>query len=266
MQTQRLSWWRIAAAIPLSVVGLGSIVASNEGGGFTPPPVVANVSAAGIWRGALTSSVTQSAIAVTAVIAEAGTARFILDNGSQLVGSVTTDADQLTGSLTGITDLGLRWPDNTTVADFTIDGTVAARATITGTYGGGGDMGTLTLSFDSVYDRDSSLAALVGQWERLDALQNPTATFSFDAQGAIEGSDADGCIYSGTVTVPDPTVNVYAVALTVASCVASGVNINGRYDGTGVLTDETSGSSQSDVFILAANSNQYVITMRLSRI
>lgn len=266
MHRHIFSRWRMAAAIPLTVAGIGSIVATNDGGGFAPLPVVVSMSPAGVWRGTLTSDVTMSAVAVTAVITESGTARLILDNGSQLVGSVTTDSDHLTGDLTGITELGLQWPNNTTVASFSMDGTVAERDTITGTYAGAGDMGTLTLSFDSVYDRASSLAVLAGQWARLDALQNYTATFSFDGQGAIDGSDADGCIYSGAVTVADMSVDVYTVALTVENCPASGVNLNGQYAGGGVLTDETPGSNQNDVFVLGVSNDQFVITMRLNRI
>ena len=266
MRPSRLSYWRIAAVIPLAVVGLGSIIATSQGGGLSAPPVVNNLDPSGVWQGTLTSDVTMNAVAVTAVITASGSARLILADGSQLSGSVVTNGDQVSGNLTGITELGLQWQDNTTVSSFTINGTVAQRSAITGTYTGAGDSGTLTLTFDSVYDRTSSLATLAGQWERLDALQNITATISFDAQGAIDGSDADGCIYSGTVSVSDSSVDVYTVSLTVANCVVSGLDLDGQYTGTGVLSDQTAGSNQNDAFLLAVSDNRFVITMRLNRI
>jgi hypothetical protein len=267
MSRQSASWWRIAGVLPLAAIGMGSIVATNDGNNaFAPTPVVTDESPAGIWQGTLTSDVTMSSVMVTAVIDESGAARLLLADGSQLAGSVATDGDHLTGDLTGITQLGSRWRDGTTVGSFTIDGTAAARATISGTYAGAGDTGRLTLSFDSVYDRASSFAALRGQWALLDAMQNYAATFSIDAQGTIQGSDGYGCIYSGSVTATDPTVNVYAVSLTVANCVISSVNFNGDYSGTGVLTDDAAGTGQNDVFVFGVDNGRLVVTMSLNRI
>jgi hypothetical protein len=58
-------------------------------------------------------------------------------------------------------------------------------------------------------------------------------TMAIDAHGLISGSDSKGCIFDGTVTVPDPPHNMYGIDAHVSSC---GTH-DGQYSGAGALLD-----------------------------
>jgi hypothetical protein len=66
----------------------------------------------------------------------------------------------------------------------------------------------------------SSLDELVGGWS---SVTGP-AGMDILADGTIDGGDIAGCIYSGSFSVEDPSVNVYDMNLVVADC--------GEFDGS----------------------------------
>jgi hypothetical protein len=258
----------VVAAVAACDSGGGGGGVPGNGGGSAPPLFrgISQESPEGIWEGTLTSTVTSEIFGILGVITESGETRLITDDGSQLFGTVSGSGSAVSGVLTGVTALGFAWLDASVVSNFSISGTVAERSTFSGSYSGGGDSGTFSLAYNPIYERASSLADIEGMWVALDSLLNTEATFTVDANGAINGNDIDGCIYSGLVSIVDPQFNAYGLTVSVANCMGGSVLLNGSFDGLGILSDEVSGSGQNDVLTAGISGPDLVITLQLSKI
>ena len=119
---------------------------------------------------------------------------------------------------------------------YSLDGSPFDHATITGTLIAGqiesqfvtekaGDTGVLTLSYNPIYEENSSLDKVQGAWEFIDR-DNLQINWQID-QGVIQGNDSDNCEYSGEVALIDPEFNAYAIRLDIASC----SSVDGEYAG-----------------------------------
>ena len=259
-----LRYWLFATSVVV-VAACGGSGSGLVGGDPIIGPIV-DESPGGIWVGTTVSDVTPELLVTLGVITETGEARFINENGTQIFGTVSTAGSVLSGDLTGVTALGFVWPDATAVATITVEGLVEERMSLSGDYSGGGDMGSFSLEFDPIYDRDSSLANVEGTWVQLDGLLNIFATFVIDADGTVNGTDITGCVYSGAVSIIDSEFNVYDVAVDVANCTGVDAIFNGSYNGVGVLSDDVPGSEASDVFTVGVNSESIVITNVLDKL
>ena len=58
-------------------------------------------------------------------------------------------------------------------------------------------------------------------------------TMTISSNGQMTGQDSRGCVFSGTVTVPDSAHNFYHLEAAVSSCGA----LDGAYAGMGTLVD-----------------------------
>ncbi len=98
--------------------------------------------------------------------------------------------------------------------------------------------GTINLTFDApVYNKTSGLDIIAGTWTGPFALFT-VATLMVNADGTFNGSeDSQGCLFNGTITVPDPTFNVYEVSLdSTASCTSLPI---GNYTGLAWIEGDT---------------------------
>src|SRR2546422_500142 len=68
------------------------------------------------------------------------------------------------GSFTGFAPLGFVFPNGSSSATFSISGTVQSKLSLSGNYSGGGENGTFSLSYNTLYERPSSLAIISGIW------------------------------------------------------------------------------------------------------
>jgi len=214
----------------------------------------------------MTSQVLARAVGVLGVVTETGEIRLITAEDAQLFGNLAVTGPRVSAALTAIKFTGSTWPDNSSVGTISINGSVAARATLSGSYTGAGDRGTFSLNFDAIYDRDSALANTAGTWVVYDAFLNILATLVIDANGTINGSDVDGCIYAGSVSIIDSRYNIYDLALTVANCPPPVAISNGVYDGVGVLADEISGSGDNDRFTIGVSNSLAVVSLTLIKL
>ena len=154
----------------ISTVLLAFVLAACGGGGGggslapTPPPV-SNASPGGIWSG--TDS---DGGEVAALVTETGRFHFIDEFLSQGAGILSvSNGNNVAGDFQFVPDLGFTFEDGTTLADCTLSGTVAERQTLTVTVNctttdGLQSQVTSTLSYEAIYDRDSSLAAIAGMY------------------------------------------------------------------------------------------------------
>ena len=113
------------------------------------------------------------------------------------------------------------------------------------------EMGTdtqSTLRYQSaLYNRTASLSKVAGVYMFNNGPY--TATISINSNGQLTGSDADGCVLNGTVSVPKSSHNDYHVTANVESCPSSGA-----YAGEALLDDSSNGG-QDNVLLLAIRSS-----------
>ena len=88
----------------------------------------------------------------------------------------------------------------------------------------------ISLQYDDVYDRASSLSLWEGNWEVIEEGVS-TATLTVDSGGAFFGQDADGCTATGNLSIIDPDRNLYALELDVGAC----ADEDGHYSGFAYL-------------------------------
>lgn len=110
----------------------------------------------------------------------------------------------------------------------TVTGTIVPRASITGTATFICGVSTVTAgiswTFNSLYYLPSSLATISGTYEDL-----PTGTvFTINTDGTVFAQDATtGCVINGTVSIINPSFNVYGIEVSYANCTGSLTTLNG---------------------------------------
>jgi hypothetical protein len=208
----------VAAALLLTSCGGGS----GYGGGGSNPQ---NASPGGLWSGADTDSPLQ----VTGIIDESGNMRFIRADGIQYVGIAMTSGNSISASFDAYTPFGTTFSDGSTHETGTLSGTIDARVSITAstqsmTDKGTVAKGTLTLSFNPLYDQASSFAAIAGNYTEAGS----GTVVSIDANGVIFSQDAStGCVVNGNATIIAASYDAYAVRATYASCTGAEAVLNG---------------------------------------
>jgi hypothetical protein len=153
------------------LVAVVVLTACGGGGGGSTPAPISNASPGGIWQG--TDSIT--GLSIYGIITESGEFRFLRADGSQYFGTVTTSGNNISGSFGGILPAGSFYADGSNHGTGTISGTIEARQTISATIGfttagGTSSSGTISLTFNPLYDSGSSLATVAGDY--LDSVNN----------------------------------------------------------------------------------------------
>jgi len=217
---------------------LGLTLLSCGGGsdvGSTPsasPPV--SESAVGLWNGMITSDVTHQTQPVQGIVTANNEMRLIGSEGAQLEGSIVVNGNALAGTLTGYAPWGNTWPDKGVIAIVTLRGAVSTKASLSGTYSGGGDSGTFILSYDSASENHPDLSLLAITWKHNSpALGTIFVTIRDD--GTMAGIASVGCTLAGNISVIDTTFNAYHVTLSLTSC----GSLNGDYGGLATLMNSS---------------------------
>ncbi len=225
--------------IALLVACCGLVGSCGGDGGGSAPIAPTNESPGGIWDG--TDS--QTGLAVRGLVTESGQFHFIRADGSQYVGTVTTSGLSGSGSFDGFAALGTTFQDGSTHGTGTLAGTIYQRSTFTATTQFTTDAGhsysdTLSMAFNALYNRPSSLATFAGNYTE----SGSGTVFSVDANGILFAQDAaSGCVLNGTVSIIDPRYNAYGVSITFASCTGQYLVLNGlQLTGIGTLDNTVS--------------------------
>lgn len=152
-------------------------------------------------------------------------------------GTVSVAVDQVSGMGWLYAAPGESFADGSTIAALTISaGTVAENTSLDLTVDGTGVSIDFTTTFDPVFDRGSDPATVAASWLNFDIFGD-ASTFDVDAMGAISGTSAATCMLMGQVSVNNPTVNAYDVAITVTDGGNCGVPA-GDYIGLGAIQDD----------------------------
>lgn len=99
---------------------------------------------------------------------------------------------------------------------------------------------SFTLHPSADYDRAISLAALAGTYSRRENSifgEEVTLTVTIEGSGRLNGSYSNGCVFSGSASIPDATHNMVQLQIDLANCGSHGSSKqwNGEYSGLGVL-------------------------------
>ena len=187
-----------------------------------------------------TSVVNESGVGI---ITEAGDAEFIDSSGIQYVGTVVTTGNSVSAYIQGFPPLGGTFADGSTHGAGTVTGTVTARQSFNGnttfiTDKGTTYTGTLTLTFDTLYNVPSSLSTIAGNYT--DSATGDVVTIG--SNGTIfSQSPATGCVVDGTVTVINPSYNAYEFQLSYSNCEGTYAVLNGlTVTGLGTFDNATS--------------------------
>jgi len=102
-----------------------------------------------------------------------------------------------------------------------------------------------TLNASSEYNSSLSLAALAGVYTRSTGSilgQQVTLTVTIDANGQLNGSYSNGCVFNGSAAIPDASHNMVQLQIDLANCGERGTGSNkqwnGAYSGLGVLAGD----------------------------
>ena len=208
---------------------------------LTPPPPdeVAN----GVWEGTFTDN--GNTFDITGLLYDEEIIALSPDANAIYIGSYAVDGYNLSADVT-IYEIG-----GTNVGTASFTGIVNSQSQIALNYeDSSGGNGSVSLLYDEIYERGSSLAKVSGNY----VSTGPGYSFSvsISSSGVITGNDTDGCTYDGVISTPDSNFNLYETNIDVSSCGAE----NGSYSGFAALYDE---NGVEDGLTVALSNENYIV-------
>ena len=215
-----------SAAILLCAVLTTGCGGGGGGGSSQPaPPPVTNASPGGIWEGTLGTGQD-----VLGLVTESGEFHFLDANElAQYFGTVSVNANTVSAQFTGYAALGSSFADGTTRGTGSLTGTVQARSTFTATStfqtsAGASNTNAINLTYNALYDRDSSLATIAGNFTDL----RTGSIVNINSSGvAFSQNPANGCVLNGSVSIINAQFNAYRVQYSYSSCQGPDAVLNG---------------------------------------
>ncbi len=195
----------------------------------------------GIWRG-----VDADNRDVVVLMTVFGGFQFVDAFGNQGSGNLAVgDGDSVASNFQLVTQQGATFADGTTLANCTFSGTIVERQSLTMTQSCVTTAGlefqeSLVLQFDTLYNRDASLAIIAGMYE------TPAGSIlSIASDGMIFLQDAvSGCVTNGQVSMTLSNANMYLYEYAIDNCTGADAIWNGsRFAGLAVLDDTISPDS-----------------------
>lgn len=197
-----------------------------------PPPPPADQAIGGAWVG--TDS---GGFEILALSTESGRVHWVIpETGEQGFGTGSVSGTAVTFNYTYVAPLGFVLADGSSSATCSATGTILERQSLAVTTNCTTDLGgtfsnSASLTYDPLYDRDSSLAVIAGNY------QDGGLVMNIAANGVIfEQDPATGCTINGQVNIIDSAFNAYDVLMTISSCVGNATILNGAtFTGLGIL-------------------------------
>lgn len=235
--THRLGRWTpiVVLSTGLAMSGCGGGGGGGDarpGGSTPPPPAVPTATTAGLWKGTISSDSTGQSAGVVALTAADGQSVWMTTDGRVWQGQVPAHADRYETTFAGHMYAGAHFPDGTNHGPSTFSVDHHSATATGGHHSGNGDRGSFELLPSPMWDRPASLETLAGVYTRTTST-GYAITLSIDANGQVHGSDSTGCVFDGTVHVPDPAHDLYGIEMHLSSC----GTLDGDYRGMGTLLD-----------------------------
>ncbi len=218
------------------IVLTGGCRGNPDGSLFKPPPEPtppASQAIGGIWQG--TDS---NADALLAFTTEKGKFQLIKDNGAQGHGTATANGTMVSIDYTLVPPYGKLLVDGSTFSVCHSHGIIAQRqlmnlSTDCTTELDTSTSATVLLSYNLLYERDSSLETIAGMYN--DAAQILTV----DSNGVLfEQNSITGCVLNGQLSVINSEFNLYDIEFDLADCTGLSDVFNGStFAGLATLDD-----------------------------
>jgi hypothetical protein len=232
--------------ILLGFLVLPGLMACGGGGGSTS----SNVSADGLWEG----TITEDAFGPFAVQGLLYNGRIIAisEEGQAIYdGNYTVSGNRLTGTVV------IYRINDTILGTANITGTVTEQNTVTLAFSTSyGSTGNISLSFNEIYNRSSSLALINGIWTF--TIGADSLTIAIQGDGGYWGQSTDGCIYSGSMGLLNTSRNLYSMETLIQNC---GI-FNGRYTGFAILYDV---SNPNDTLQTVISNSNFIFLLPFTR-
>jgi hypothetical protein len=240
--------------------GGGGPILGGSDASITPFP---DQAFGGIWTG--TDS---NGLEILALTTETGRLHWVAqDTGEQGYGTGSVSALSATIDYTYVAPLGFTLADGSASASCRGGGTVEERVSlyvdaICTTASGSTFNNTATLAYDALYDRDSSLALIAGNYDDFGLVVNVSG------DGVVFEQDPNtGCVVNGQISVIDAEFNAYDVSITYSNCLGNTAILNGATF-TGLGTLDNSAAPETAVVGLTGDIQgvTYAVLYALSRI
>ncbi len=187
----------------------------------------------GVWEG--TDS---DGTEIVALSTDSGRFHWLAETGDQGFGTGSVSGSAVTLNYTLVAPLDFTLFDGSASATCSGIGTIEERQTLAITVDCttslGGTLSTsVSLTYNSLFDRDSALSVIAGIYE------DEGLVFNINADGVIfEQDPVFGCVLGGQVSIIDPNFNAYDVSLSVSNCVGQASILNGStFTGLAILDD-----------------------------
>jgi hypothetical protein len=183
---------------------------------------------------------------ILGLVTEAGEFHFLDANElAQYFGTVSVSGNGVSAQFTGYAALGSGFADGSTSGTGSLTGTIQARSTFTAsssfrTSAGNSNTNTINLTYNVLYDRDSSLATIAGNFEDL-----RTGSIVNISSGGVAFSQnpANGCVLNGSVSIINAQFNAYRVQYSYSNCQGADAILNGATF-RGLATLDNTGSPE----------------------
>lgn len=249
---------RVGLTRVLVATVLGACVASC--GDSDDPSSFMSPLKGGIWHG----TDTISGQPVYGIVTEDGSFVFIRDDMAHYAGDASYDSTVFTATFDGFAPPGMVFagnvPHGTGAAGGVLTPSVSLNLQtqfVTDAVGAPILEGTLNLTFDSGYNRRSSIAAVAGTYA------SGGDSWSISAGGTVFAQlPASGCVASGLVTPIDPLHNAYTISLTYTGCTGALASLNDK-ELTGLAALDN--STVPERLVGAASKDDVGVAIKLNR-
>jgi hypothetical protein len=172
----------------------------------------------GLWRG----NDPFSGKPMVGIIAENRQAVLMLQDGTQYFGVAGVKAERLSAMLAVGNATGMQGGVQIQAMVKT-GNSITGKATLSPKTGGP-KTGDISLAFDPLYTRGSSLAKVAGNYKNAAS----GAVININATGVLfSQEEASGCVINGSLAMIDSRFNAYATRLSFSSCKADKAALNG---------------------------------------
>lgn len=168
----------------------------------------------------------------------------ISDTGVGYTGPVTTRSDNSYSMSLKLYDPS----DNEAFDQASVSGTYSSQSSFEGSYNRTtGPTGSFSAQYSAeAYEQPASTELISGAWRVDNSIDN--ASLTINSNGEFFGSDEVGCVFSGSITVPNANRNLYRINFTQENC----GSLNGTYNGLAARAVDTSGTH---LLALVGNAN-----------
>lgn len=255
----------VRSTLPLLALCAAAGCGGGGNGPSIPPspqePIPSDASPGGIWEGSSSLGFT-----VVALVTESGQFHLLRGDGVQFVGIASTSDERLSANFVGYAPFPQAFGDGSTTGTGTLAGTVKERKSFDAdssfrTSKGAASDSTIALSYEKLYERDSSLGTIAGNY--LDTERN--AVMSVNDDGTLFSQDpGNHCVLNGAVSVIEPEFNLYRVSYEFSNCRGRWSRLNGT-DAEGLATLDDTRSPEALVISVVVEDVGYAFAGVLPR-